>query len=190
MASLFKKKEEKYLSEKDAAKLYQLKQALKTVVRPEIRTANSVLKQFWAESNTEDRLLLLQKMSEVVIKVVSYEQLTKKRRNFDGIKNTRFTIVRGSKCWACNLGDATIRHHVILLKNGGPVTAKTNIVRLCTDCHRRIHPWLNPDSISLGVQTLAFMNAFLGVFEAIMAKKLDQKEAEKEALLIISSLFT
>jgi len=47
-----------------------------------------------------------------------------------------------SRCYAC--GDyPTIAHHIIQIQNGG-LNFKENIIRLCADCHGKIHPWLKP----------------------------------------------
>jgi HNH endonuclease len=75
------------------------------------------------------------KMSEVRL---LYES-THDRKNFDKRKHQkRFT---GFKlCFACK-NKAEIRHHIILIKNGGR-NQKNNIVGLCRPCHARIHSWL------------------------------------------------
>jgi hypothetical protein len=49
--------------------------------------------------------------------------------------------IDAEKCFLC-LGFAEVRHHMILLKNGGR-NVYSNIVTLCRPCHALIHPWLN-----------------------------------------------
>jgi 5-methylcytosine-specific restriction endonuclease McrA len=46
------------------------------------------------------------------------------------------------KCWACNGWADLVRHHIIQLQSGGS-NWHLNIVRICGECHRRIHPWLS-----------------------------------------------
>jgi 5-methylcytosine-specific restriction endonuclease McrA len=44
-------------------------------------------------------------------------------------------------CKAC-LGRAQVRHHIVQLQHGGTNDVR-NIVPLCRDCHKKIHPWLS-----------------------------------------------
>jgi len=183
----FKKKEDRVLSEKEAAKLYRLRQAEKPV-----RDANSILKAFHASAKTRDRLVLLREMTEVVIGMGRWKsrELSDVRNNFNRVKNTVCPLDEDTKCWVCG-AQATVRHHVILLKNGGPPTAKKNIVPLCDPCHVCIHPWLVPfESVEKGRRRIAFVKDFLHVFEDIACGIVNQEEAERAAIRIISSLFT
>lgn len=107
---------------------------------------------------SEQRLKILTDWSCVLIEPVTFEVLQERRRSFDAIKNKKFplsfidnTILIKTKrvpypCWVCRARNAQHRHHVVLLKNGGSVASKSNIVLLCESCHADIHPWmvLNP----------------------------------------------
>ncbi len=65
----------------------------------------------------------------------------KKRAKFDKVKNKRSRYkTKGAPCFACGEA-ATVRHHIIWLKNGG-INSKRNICFLCVNCHSKIHPWL------------------------------------------------
>ena len=46
-----------------------------------------------------------------------------------------------SRCFVCS-NPSQQRHHIILLKNGGS-NHRRNIIKLCIDCHKEIHPYLN-----------------------------------------------
>ena len=46
------------------------------------------------------------------------------------------------QCWSCSGWADLERHHVIQLQNGG-TNWHVNIVRICRECHRHIHPWLS-----------------------------------------------
>lgn len=48
---------------------------------------------------------------------------------------------RDGPCWCCHLFRPLFRHHVIQLQHGG-TNYHLNIVRICWDCHAKIHPWL------------------------------------------------
>lgn len=47
------------------------------------------------------------------------------------------------RCFACSLPSQQ-RHHIILLKNGGS-NHRRNIIKICFDCHKCIHPYLTLD---------------------------------------------
>lgn len=54
---------------------------------------------------------------------------------------SRLHLKPGEKCYVCD-GLATLRHHVIQVKNGGR-SKLNNMVPLCRNCHSKIHPHLN-----------------------------------------------
>lgn len=102
----------------------------------------------WA--TPEERLQVLVEHSVMLIEPITYDELLRRRRGFDNVKGRLFplTIFVESKilkrlCWVCRTQDAAHRHHVVLLKNGGRPTAKSNIVLLCEACHVSIHPWMH-----------------------------------------------
>lgn len=53
--------------------------------------------------------------------------------------------IETEKCFIC-FKKSEIRHHIILLKNGGR-NVYSNIVMLCNPCHADIHPWLKEQLI-------------------------------------------
>ncbi len=58
--------------------------------------------------------------------------------------NPRGTTLVG-QCWAC-LGWADVfNHHIVQLQHGGS-NHHRNLVRICGECHRVIHPWLRKPS--------------------------------------------
>ena len=101
-----------------------------------------------------DRRKVLLDWAEVLIEPITYEELQARRRSFDGVKSKKFPLFRldttvlirprrlAFSCWICREHDAVHRHHVVLLKNGGAVTARHNVVLLCEACHADIHPWM------------------------------------------------
>lgn len=93
------------------------------------------LKRFWTEAKDfSKRLNLLIELSNIVIP--TKEKYIKKRIAFDNNNKIR----RSKKCFVCR-ERADVRHHIILLKNGGRNRGK-NIVCLCNKCHGKIHSWL------------------------------------------------
>lgn len=105
---------------------------------------NKAVSRFWERARREDKLKLLQEYSGV--KLFTEKRLVRKREQFN--KDPFFYEIHrtNKKCFVC-AGQAKVRHHVILLKNGGRNTVK-NIVKLCNECHGKIHPWLrNAESV-------------------------------------------
>ena len=106
------------------------------------------LDDFWAElggnKNTgykisqRKKLSQLKRLSQVVID--NKHSKEKLRNVFNCVKYKRHSLNTHPKCFVC-FGLADVRHHIILIKNGG-INNKRNLVSLCNDCHAKIHPWL------------------------------------------------
>lgn len=88
------------------------------------------------------RLSFLINKSKTVINKRSADNLKEVREVFNQIKEQKFPFKRGLKCWCCKKNKATLRHHIIQLKNGGK-NRGNNIVFLCEPCHVKIHPHLD-----------------------------------------------
>ena len=58
--------------------------------------------------------------------------------------NPRGTTLVG-QCWACSGWADVFNHHIVQLQNGG-TNHHRNLVRICGECHRVIHPWLRKPS--------------------------------------------
>ena len=194
----FKNQQDSSLSDEEAGELYRLrqiknreKQVVSLVGGAKKCNVAGVLKKFHHDALTEGRLSLLEKMSTVGVKPVSFEELKNRRRNFNSVKNTKFPLKDTDICWCCNLGQATVRHHILLLMHGGPVTSKQNIVLLCKDCHNKVHPWLHStEGIQKSKETILYVNHFLRLLDDISGGKCARKEAEQRVMEIISSLFS
>ncbi|MGR3302878.1 MAG: HNH endonuclease signature motif containing protein [Candidatus Scalindua sp.] len=86
-------------------------------------------------------------LAKRVYKKVPKDVLEKKRKQFN--KKLKYqTVVHYSKivaiCGLCQDVYAEQRHHIIQLQNGGYNGCK-NLIALCDDCHRIIHPWMEED---------------------------------------------
>jgi len=96
------------------------------------------IRYFWQEvKNGSDKLKLLSKMSEV--KVVPKKQPGSIRNEFVQ-QGYKLNMRRDEYCFVCQTV-STARHHIILIKNGGRNQAG-NIVALCYQCHKHLHPWI------------------------------------------------
>jgi hypothetical protein len=130
-----------YLTDKEAGERYRERQRDNKVIPPP--TCKELLKSFHDRAKylttSGDKLKLLKELAQCVVDPIAWSVLAKRRRNFDSKKNKKFPL-NDTKCWVCD-GYTEVRHHVIMLKNGGPPTAKNNIVYLCNSCHCDIHPW-------------------------------------------------
>lgn len=96
------------------------------------------------------RLLILKDFSKVVLDPISFDVLRERRRMFNSIKNKKFPL-KGENCWVCRDRAADHRHHVVLLKHGGSITGRKNVVFLCEFCHCDIHPWIEPTRVKTQV---------------------------------------
>ncbi len=54
--------------------------------------------------------------------------------------STRLPPVEGA-CFSCQLKKAVHRHHVVQIQWGGR-NIERNVVHLCRNCHRSLHPWM------------------------------------------------
>jgi|SRR4026207_371916 len=98
-----------------------------------------VLKSFRRRSKTEDRLALLIEYSNKVIYRRDPKTTRAGRENFETKKKPRIKL-EGALCFSCG-APATCRHHVIQLQYGGG-NRPHNIVKLCDQCHEKVHPWM------------------------------------------------
>lgn len=145
----------------------------------------------------EKKLQWLIAMSDYRLDPISFYELRKRRRTFDSTKNKKFPLidVNGTpfKCWLCEEKEAKHRHHVVMLSNGGSVSARKNIILLCVHCHGRIHPWLSGDLILPAARRFeverAKNNAAVLLEKIASEDKLDLSSLETQFLDIIRSLF-
>lgn len=186
-------KKEKFITAHEASEKYKAKQAIKAE-RKRIKTPFQLLKSFHLAANEDpsNRLELLLVAADAVFSEVDWRTLKQRRENFDRCKLTKFPIAERTPCWACRLGEATVRHHIILLKHGGPVTRPSNIVSLCKDCHAKIHPWMEvtKEFEPTTPQIRAAMSAFLLVLEKVESRSYLIDKAKTETLKIVDALFS
>ena len=129
-----------YIDETEAGLLYKQRQAEKQL-NSTLWTNYDAMKVFYDRAAVEtDKIKILKDLAEVVVDPISIETLIQRRRNFDKKKNASFPLANAI-CWVCDM-PAEIRHHVVLLKNGGSATGKRNVIYLCNRCHAEVHPWL------------------------------------------------
>jgi hypothetical protein len=187
-----------FIDDKEAAKIYKNKQKERKKKKP-LTNVNSILVDFWSSAkigsfNGHDtkttRLELLRQMAAVCVKPVGWVALKKKRRSFDGVKNSKFPILN-NLCWCCEHRPASIRHHLIQLQNGGPVTTANNILYLCEHCHAEVHPWLGaPKSVLPPDFHLAKSKADAGdLLEKAAKGRVTREVAEKMLLGYLHSVF-
>jgi hypothetical protein len=128
---------------------------MKSTVEPKhsLQAHKYLLKQFWdvygnhQNGNLTSRKAPSPKGREAVLnalvdlgKVRLLYNSTHDRNNFEKRKKTVKAFNNFKKCFACK-EPASVRHHIIWLKNGGR-NQKNNIVGLCHPCHKEIHHWL------------------------------------------------
>jgi hypothetical protein len=93
------------------------------------------LERFWRRvGDGADRLEMLQRFAEVKVE---------RPRKWDRLKVREYEQgLTAESCWCCYSRDRrTYWHHVIQVQHGGSNNPH-NLVSLCNDCHRRVHPWL------------------------------------------------
>ncbi len=138
----------------------------------------------------EAKLEVLKQFADVVLNPLGLEELKRRRRVFDGVKNAKFPI-KTTSCWVCTLPSAH-RHHVILLRNGGSVTGRKNIVVLCEGCHCKIHPWMEenrPKLLAVKDFDLARVkNDALTLLERAAKGRIDASLAETKILELLHSV--
>ena len=86
------------------------------------------------------KLNALIEMSKIKIQFKVGRSTPEKRNIFNSIKHKRHQFRSHELCFVCQTR-GEVRHHIILLNNGG-INSKKNIVTLCKICHAEIHPWL------------------------------------------------
>ena len=186
----WKTKKVPYVSEIAAGNSYHQRQKIRNVLKKAPLGANVQLKNFLARArNGEDKLTLLKEMADVVIEVVGVEKLKARRRSFNSIKNTKFPAFN-KVCWVCGFPPWE-RHHIIQLQNGGPITARNNVVLLCKKCHSDVHPWLGyARPMLLPDYNLAFFKAqATTLLERAACNRVTLEVAETEMLGYLHSVF-
>ena len=157
----------------------------------------------YEDRTPKERLAVLEEFSLVRLEVLSDIELQRRRRAFDSIKNTKFPLYRPGGisvekisviyCWVCCENLAEHRHHVILLRNGGAITARRNIVFLCARCYEALHPWVHP--INKPVQAIDFeiernkQNAWNVIKKAAKGGYTNLETAEQEILTCLRNVF-
>lgn len=57
-------------------------------------------------------------------------------------RRVKYRRVHDGKKWcACCMNIGTVTHHIIQVKNGGGA-CNNNLIPLCNDCHKKVHPWI------------------------------------------------
>lgn len=100
-----------------------------------------LLNRFWSRVRSgEQRLGLLREYAAIVVGSQTAETKQKRRGRF--ARSHRRGNEAG-ECWCCaSHADFRERHHVIQIQHGG-TNRPDNIVSVCRDCHRAVHPWLH-----------------------------------------------
>jgi hypothetical protein len=111
----------------------------------------AILVQFWKEFggkkskgfgfSDQEKIAELIRLSKVVIPFKRQQPLDKRRASFQAAKSKLHSWKRYWNCFVC-LRNATARHHIIQLQNGG-LNSKKNLVSLCDACHSKVHPWMS-----------------------------------------------
>lgn len=149
---------------KKAKKLRRLKEFNKArsnprLVSPKNNNAlqihRAILVNFWKEygygtdkkrqrsyRSKEEVIAKLVKLGELVLTYKSpvAKQPYEIRHEYNTVKKKLRGYNHFQICFACGV-PATVRHHIIWIKNGGRNSRK-NIIPLCRPCHAEIHPWL------------------------------------------------
>jgi hypothetical protein len=101
-------------------------------------TEDLLLSRFWrkvGEGGIDVRLDLLKHYAELTIVRPSDWDTTAVRAEGVG-------YVQGADCFAClKRSHRTYRHHIIQVQHGGS-NDQRNIVDICLNCHKRLHPWI------------------------------------------------
>jgi hypothetical protein len=105
---------------------------------------SAVLEQAWLDvldqvvRNGGDRMDMLRRLADVRLAVPSEDDYLAVRYEPRGVS----MMLTADQCFACLNSERWLYwHHVIQVQHGGSNTPR-NLVRLCHDCHRRVHPWL------------------------------------------------
>ena len=167
-----------YRKIKEREKQRKLQESQKT------KTIASVLEDFVKKGKERHkRLGLLRQAATVVFKEVNLTDLNKIRTSFDEFKDQLFPLEE-NWCWVCNKQPATQRHHVILLKHGGPPLTKENIVYICASCHSAIHPWLVLTDINQSE-----VIRIIEVISKVRDGRFTRSQADVELSFILDNLF-
>lgn len=97
-----------------------------------------LLARFWGEvERGGDRIALLQRFAQaVVVRGPDWSQ-SRVREALAG-----FTLA-AEACFCCRSRERVLyTHHVIQVQHGGG-NHTANLVSLCRECHRRVHPWID-----------------------------------------------
>lgn len=95
----------------------------------------------------EFRLSWLIRLSKKIYLQIPKEKLVNLRNGFKSklkpnVNNPIRYNGKIATCRLCEEVDARCRHHIIQLQHGG-FNKGNNILALCNDCHKLIHPWMN-----------------------------------------------
>ena len=103
-----------------------------------------LLKDFWTRfhqnENVPDRIFALKQYSGIKLNRRKDLPLYIKRAKFNKNKRDKFRYL-DKYCRVCN-NAPVIRHHIIMLSNGGKNNMQ-NVIEICKNCHKQIHPWMN-----------------------------------------------
>lgn len=184
--------EDKCLSFVEASDLYHKRQKISSekvsiVGTPRVRSS-AILKDFWEKHRSgQPSIGLLKSFSDIVVDPISAFTLSQRRASFDSIKNKKFPLNYTSKCFVCN-ELATVRHHILLLKHGGPVSSPKNLVSLCNKCHAEVHPWLVYDKPMLlaDFRLAQQKNASMSLFDRAAKGHFDKDALEKAELELLN----
>ena len=105
--------------------------AQKRARRVRKRTRN-ILGRAWKSLTTEKQRLGYLKNKAGIPQVPRDKRRPRRKRK---------PLNRHHRCVCCGSVGRVVRHHVIPISCGGP-DRSGNIVRVCYDCHARIHPWM------------------------------------------------
>lgn len=103
---------------------------------------------FKYQTSFEFRLKVLKKYANKKYIHVRKETLARLRKRFNNRKVKSYIPIVDSNgdfkiCQLCEGNTiAQCRHHVVQLQHGG-FKGGRNVIFLCNDCHKLIHPWLN-----------------------------------------------
>lgn len=117
-------------------------------MEPKSKTQAKVLKDFWSQFGGgrndgrlyayTDKIAALKEIAE--FRVGWRNPPNDIRGKFELVKKRRVNRLVFVRCFACG-GKPHVRHHIILVKNGG-LNSRRNLIPLCHRCHAEIHPWL------------------------------------------------
>lgn len=95
---------------------------------------DALLRRFHREKKRGSRLDLLIRFSHEKIYSLTREEKRTQRIDFNQKRKGP------GLCFVCKK-QATCKHHVIQIQFGGS-NSNRNVVKLCAECHDKIHPWI------------------------------------------------